>query len=257
MFLEEGDDNGLSSADFEVLAKEDVQENLERVYIIQNEQLEAQAMQESIAASIEAAKRQASIQESIIRSQAAAQDAAQRAAAQKALTFLEQQNQYDATHQESRLAYYYTMMDEAKQYNPAELEQITYTTYDSAGNPTVTELCRVTYYCHCTKCCGVWGHDDVNYVANRGGVPLIENYSVAVDKSIIPWGTRMLAILYNNDGSELQRQIFLAQDTGVKGLSIDVYRKTHTYCHKAYDLAGPMPKGMYQAHYYVKLFKLP
>ena len=81
---------------------------------------------------------------------------------------------------------------------------------------------------------------------------------MAVDRNIIPLGTKLLGVLYDANGNELSRQLWMAADTGVKDmLALDIYRKTHTYAQTAYTLGGPMPPGMYRAHYYVKLYIIP
>ena len=161
-------------------------------------------------------------------------------------------HEYDVAHAAARGAYLVANQHEAATYDISTLQKITYTD----ANGVTTDSCRVTFYCHCTKCCGAWGVNDVNYHPVRNGIQLREDYTVAVDRKVIPIGTKLLAVLYNGD-QELSRQLFLAADTGVKGLSIDVYRQTHSYCHVGYtlpDVNGRMPAGMYRTHYYVKLY---
>ena len=77
---------------------------------------------------------------------------------------------------------------------------------------------RVTAYCHCQLCCGVWGSNDPNYQAHgSSGMPLVDNYSVAVNPAQIPYGTRLLI-----NGRE-----YIAADSGVGSNCIDIYRQTH------------------------------
>ena len=164
-------------------------------------------------------------------------------------------HEYDVAHAADRGVYLVANQQEAATYDLSALKKVTYT--DANGN--TTDSCRVTFYCHCTKCCGAWGVNDVNYTPTRNGIKLREDYTVAVDRNVIPIGTKLLAVMYNN-GQELSRQLFYAADTGVKGLAIDVYRQTHSYCHVGYTLAdvnGRMPAGMYRTHYYVTLYIIP
>ncbi len=77
---------------------------------------------------------------------------------------------------------------------------------------------RITAYCHCTRCCGIWGHDDPNYPATgQSGMQLVPGYTVAVDPAQIPFGTRLMI-----DGKE-----YVAADSGVPAFCIDVYYQTH------------------------------
>ena len=80
----------------------------------------------------------------------------------------------------------------------------------------------ITKYCHCTKCCGKWGHDDPNYVAHgASGMNLIAGYSVAVDPNLIPYGSKILV-----DG-----KIYEAMDTSdhfpFGSHWLDIYCATH------------------------------
>ncbi len=104
---------------------------------------------------------------------------------------------------------------------------------DSGSNLTYLGCFRITHYCHCTKCCGVWGSDDPDYPAHgASGLPLVSDYSVAVYVAQIPYGTRLLI-----NGRE-----YVAADCGVGANCIDIYRRTH-----AEASAG----GMYYADVYI------
>ena len=84
---------------------------------------------------------------------------------------------------------------------------------------------KLTAYCPCGKCCGKWGEnrpvdengDEIVYGAS--GARLIEGVSVAVDPSVIPYGS-VLEI----DGCK-----YKAQDCGgaIKNNRIDVYFDDH------------------------------
>lgn len=72
---------------------------------------------------------------------------------------------------------------------------------------------RLTAYCACARCCGV--SDGITATGTR----VRENYTVAVDRSVIPLGS-----LVRIDG---RSPIYHAEDTGVKGKSVDVYFASH------------------------------
>ena len=299
MFQGPGNDSGLDEIDEAVLSAMDISENLGRAQVLEAEarrerEEEAasisasieESVQASVASSIEASKAEA-IREAERRAASEAAEAAARASAQAAeeasraasraaeeasrkaseeaskaseaqdaeAAWYAVMHEYDVAHAADRGAYLVENQHQAATYDLSTLQKITYT--DASG--VTTDLCRVTFYCHCTKCCGAWGVNDVNYHPVRNGIQLREDYTVAVDRKVIPIGTKLLAVLYNGD-QELSRQLFLAADTGVKGLSIDVYRQTHSYCHVGYtlpDVNGRMPAGMYRTHYYVKLYIIP
>lgn len=84
---------------------------------------------------------------------------------------------------------------------------------------------KLTAYCSCEKCCGKWGENrpvDENgdeIVFGASGERLVEGVSVAVDPSVIPYGS-VLEI----DGCK-----YKAQDCGgaIKNNRIDVYFDDH------------------------------
>jgi 3D (Asp-Asp-Asp) domain-containing protein len=93
----------------------------------------------------------------------------------------------------------------------------------------VTEVSRPTYkmtvvataYCSCKSCCGVYAENRPNGVVyTASGAIAKANRTIAVDTSVIPFGTR---ILYN--GTE-----YVAEDTGgaIKGNRIDIYFDNHS-----------------------------
>ena len=73
---------------------------------------------------------------------------------------------------------------------------------------------KITAYCPCTKCCGKWANG-----ITSTGVTAQANRTIAVDPSVIPYGTRVLI-----DGNE-----YFAEDCGgaIKGKRIDIYFDTH------------------------------
>lgn len=84
---------------------------------------------------------------------------------------------------------------------------------------------KVTAYCSCVKCCGVWSKDHPSRQGTgyeqhttSGTIP-VAGRTVAVDPDIIPLGSKILI-----DGHE-----YTAEDTGsgVKGNHIDIYFDSH------------------------------
>lgn len=83
----------------------------------------------------------------------------------------------------------------------------------------------LTAYCGCEECCGEWAIDrpvDENgkeIVYGASGQKLEQGISIAVDPSVIPYGTRV----------EIDGKIYIAQDCGgaIKENRIDVYHDLH------------------------------
>lgn len=84
---------------------------------------------------------------------------------------------------------------------------------------------RVTAYCSCEKCCGRWAANrptDENgnpIVIGASGTELVPNKSIAVDPSVIPYGSTVY----------INGQAYEAHDCGgaIKGNSIDIYMSSH------------------------------
>lgn len=80
---------------------------------------------------------------------------------------------------------------------------------------------KVTAYCSCEKCCGVWAiNRPEGKVYGAAGKELIAGYSVAVDKDLYEFGTKFV----DKDGNEYE-----AADVGgaVKGNHLDLYMSDH------------------------------
>ena len=99
-----------------------------------------------------------------------------------------------------------------------------------AAVPTEPELIhlgefKLTAYCSCNKCCGVWAEDRPldeygnEIVIGSTGEVLRSNYSIAVDPDVIPYSSIVII-----NGTEYE-----AQDTGgtINGNRIDVYFNSH------------------------------
>lgn len=79
---------------------------------------------------------------------------------------------------------------------------------------------KITAYCSCKKCCGIYADQRPNGVVyGASGAELISNYSIAVDPRVIPYGTKVYI-----DGRE-----YIAHDTGgaINGNRIDLYMSNH------------------------------
>lgn len=84
---------------------------------------------------------------------------------------------------------------------------------------------KITAYCSCRKCCGVWAKNrplDENgkeIVYTASGERAEAGKTIAVDTSVIPFGTEV----------RIGDTIYTAQDTGsaVKGNVIDIYFDSH------------------------------
>ncbi len=97
-----------------------------------------------------------------------------------------------------------------------ETTDIPLTTVKFEDIPDYTELgtFKLTAYCSCSKCCGK--SDGIT----ASGKKATANRTVAVDRSLIPFGTE-LYIPYLSD------EYYIAEDTGVNGMVIDVYFDSH------------------------------
>ena len=78
---------------------------------------------------------------------------------------------------------------------------------------------KITYYCPCEDCSGEWGTSIARPC--DGKHKAIENHTVAVDPSVIPYGTK---IRIGDDPT-----VYIAEDCGgaVKGNTIDVFVSNH------------------------------
>lgn len=84
---------------------------------------------------------------------------------------------------------------------------------------------KLTAYCSCEKCCGRWAkdrpvdEDGKEIVIGASGEVLEAGISIAVDKNVIPYGSKVL--IGDNE--------YIAHDCGgaIKGNRIDVYFSDH------------------------------
>lgn len=91
-----------------------------------------------------------------------------------------------------------------------QVEQYSTPQHRSLGTFTLTA------YCSCPKCCGKWS----KYNKTESGTTPQQGRTVAVDKSVIPLGTKIMI-----NGNE-----YIAEDTGsgVKRNHIDIYFNSHS-----------------------------
>lgn len=98
---------------------------------------------------------------------------------------------------------------EAEQDRQARLEQAA--AYEAVGAYRYIGECVITAYCPCAACCGQWADG-----LTASGVPAGPGI-VAVDQDVIPLGSTVV----------IGGQKYLAADTGVKGLHVDVCAASH------------------------------
>lgn len=136
------------------------------------------------------------------------------------ISLLDQANQ--AVRQSNELAdSAISELNELKEQN----EQVVTEDDTTAQEPYEVFEAKVTAYCSCPKCCGIWSKDhpsrqgtDYEQHTTSGTIP-VAGRTVAVDPDIIPLGSKILI-----DGHE-----YIAEDTGsgVKGNHIDIYFDSH------------------------------
>ena len=89
-----------------------------------------------------------------------------------------------------------------------------------AIEPVSLGVFKLTAYCPCEACCGIWANNRPNGVVYGAiGEELKEGYSIAVDPNVIPYRTEVI----------INGHIYRAQDCGgaIKGNRIDVYFEDH------------------------------
>lgn len=105
--------------------------------------------------------------------------------------------------------------------NPKEVEIETDKEVDTqAIKPVSLGEFKLTGYCSCEKCCGIWANNRPNGVVYGAiGEELKENYSIAVDPVVIPYRTEVV----------INGHVYKAQDCGgaIKGNRIDIYFEDH------------------------------
>lgn len=76
---------------------------------------------------------------------------------------------------------------------------------------------RLAFYCPCRECSGRWGRKTAS------GATCKEGRTIAVDRNVIPLGTEV----------RIGDRVFVAEDTGVQGKSIDIFMESHAACLRA------------------------
>ena len=80
---------------------------------------------------------------------------------------------------------------------------------------------KLTAYCPCEKCCGIWAKNRPNgIVYTASGAEAEAGKTIAVDPDVIPYGTEV----------KIGDHTYIAQDSGsaIKGNKIDVYYDDHS-----------------------------
>ena len=110
----------------------------------------------------------------------------------------------------------YEEIEEIKNENKTPVEQES-SVEDEGIEPESNNLgeFRLTAYCNCRKCCGKWAGG-----ATASGVMPTVNHTIAVDTSVIPFGTEVV----------INGNTYTAEDTGsaIKGNRIDIYMSSHS-----------------------------
>lgn len=100
-------------------------------------------------------------------------------------------------------------LEESKKVSPQKVEE-------EVKLPELISLgeYKLTAYCPCTKCCGKWSGSPT-----ASGVMPTTNHTIAVDTSVIPFGTEIV----------IDDITYVAEDTGsaIKGNKIDIYMSSH------------------------------
>lgn len=75
---------------------------------------------------------------------------------------------------------------------------------------------KITYYCPCEKCSGIWGTSIKAPCSDHKALP---NHTIAVDPDVIPLGTEVL----------INGTVYVAEDVGsaVNGNTIDIFVESH------------------------------
>ncbi len=116
-------------------------------------------------------------------------------------------------------------------YIEKPVEVIKYVEVEKQNDASATKsgnslgMFEITAYCSCKKCCGVWAENrpkdengnDIVYTAS--GAIARPNHTIAVDPSVIPFGTQIV----------INGITYTAEDTGgaIKGNRLDIYFDSH------------------------------
>ena len=100
----------------------------------------------------------------------------------------------------------------------------------NASNVTYLGNFKLTAYCPCTQCCDKWGEnrpvdeDGYTIVGTASGARAYANHTIAVDPSVIPYGT---TVIIERNGVFYK---YVAEDCGgsIKNKRIDVYFDSHS-----------------------------
>lgn len=107
-----------------------------------------------------------------------------------------------------------TTTKESPKETKEETETTTEKRVEDSGLVSLGEF-RLTAYCNCSKCCGQWAGSPT-----ASGVMPRANHTIAVDTSVIPFGTKVV----------INGNTYVAEDTGsaIKGNRIDIFFDSHS-----------------------------
>ena len=129
-------------------------------------------------------------------------------------TTTEIETEYEEEYYEDKEEYY---EEDEEYYDEEEYEEEYYDEeeYDSEDGVVSLGTFKLTAYCNCEICCGVWAGG-----ATASGVMPVANHTIAVDTDVIPFGTKLI----------INGNTYVAEDTGsaIIGNRIDVYFDSHS-----------------------------
>lgn len=96
---------------------------------------------------------------------------------------------------------------------------------ENAAQPTYYGVCRITFYCGCSQCCGQWAGGPTA----SGAMPAPGR---TVANGVLPFGTRVL----------IEGQEYVVEDRGVSGDQFDIFVSDHQEA---------LNRGLYYADVYI------
>lgn len=116
-----------------------------------------------------------------------------------------------------------TTSDETPEAEEIPAEEVN--TAENAAQPTYYGVCRITFYCGCSQCCGQWAGGPTA----SGAMPTPGR---TVANGVLPYGTRVL----------IEGQEYVVEDRGVSGDQFDIYVADHQEA---------LNRGLYYADVYI------
>lgn len=124
---------------------------------------------------------------------------------------LERKEQREKKEQEIKIENEIVKREEVKEETKVEIKE-----EPIVEEPQLVNLgqFKLTAYCACSKCCGKWSGGNT-----ASGTKPTANRTIAVDTSVIPFGTEVI----------INGVTYIAEDTGsaINGNKIDIYMESH------------------------------